>query len=133
MYYSGFYRDDGLNFSDSCNNDIELLLNALNNINPDIQFTYDVYCGGLVCHYLDLTIYLTIYGFITEVFSKDTDDHMYLFPGSQHAFYVWDGIIIGTALRIRSLCHDMFLEDNVRKYKSYLLQRDFYDTGTIIE
>ena len=49
LYYAGFYRDDGINVGLSTYDEVEHLLNALNSLLPEINFTLDIYSGGLSC------------------------------------------------------------------------------------
>ena len=56
---------------------------------------------------------------------KPTDDHTYLSPLSNHPKYQYKGIVIGVAMRVRSITDDIFLHKHVLNYKAYLIKRGY--------
>ena len=64
-------------------------------------------------------------GILTEIYAKPTDDHTYLSPESNHPHYQYKGIVIGVAMRVRSITDDEFLNKHVLNYKAYLIKRGY--------
>ncbi len=59
-----------------------------------------------------------------DVHAKDTDTHCTLQPSSCHIEHCHRGNITSSAVRIRSICDDQFIDASMKKYKAYLIARD---------
>ena len=57
-----------------------------------------------------MRLYMSPRGILSEIYAKPTDDHTYLSPNSNHPHYQYKGIVIGVAMRVRSITDDEFLD-----------------------
>ena len=64
----------------------------------------------------------------TSMYSKDSDTHSYLLPGSCHPTHIFKNIPTGVMKRVRRNCSkDTVRDQTYQEYKTYLGQRDYED------
>ena len=118
------YRDDCfLLWSDSEDSLVDFLA-FLNSIKPSIQFTMK--CSSSQIEYLDVLVYVKDGILNTTVYSKPTDDHVYLHPSSNHPRHQIRAIPRGQAIRLKRIISD---EGELRKafaeYTQHFLDRGY--------
>ena len=122
MRYFGRYRDDCLALWAGPLEKLELSLMFLNSLEPNLQFTVEV--GGNELSFLDLKLTLKDNKIQTIVYSKLTDNLIYLQADSCHHLPSILGIQKGVALRLRRICStDEEYNNKSKEYKPYLLGR----------
>ena len=96
---------------------------------PTIKFT--LVSSPISLNVLDLTLNL-VNGFIqTDIYSKPTDNHIYLLRNSAHPAHVTRAIPYGVATRIRRNCStDETFSKRSAEYQSYLYNRG-YNPGLV--
>ena len=96
----------------------------INSLYPTIKFTLVSSPNSL--NVLDLTLNL-VDGFIeTDIYSKPTDNHIYLLRNSAHPAHVTRAIPYGVATRIRRNCStDEAFSKRSSEYKGYLYNRGY--------
>ena len=99
-----------------------------NRAHPSIQFTMDY---GRSVHYLDATLAIEDNGRISsDLFTKPTDSHQYLFPSSNHPPHVHDHLPYGLALRIRQIVSsDDRLRTRLAELRDFLLDRGYNEVA----
>ena len=77
-------------------------------------------------NFVDTTIYLQDGKLEFDVYSKATDSHLYLLPGSTHPKENIEKIPYGVALRLRRICSkDETFNKRSQEYKQYFVNRDY--------
>ena len=102
------FLDDGQIMWDTRLCDFSLILQRLNSLHPEIEFTSE--CDAFKLVYLNVTVLKTKTGFITEIFNKDTDSDTYLPWYSSHPRHCRENIPFNLARSVRALTDD---EDTV--------------------
>ena len=77
-------------------------------------------------NFSDTTIYLQDGKLEFDVYSKATDSHLYLLPGSIHPKENIEKIPYGVALRLRRICSkEETFDKRSQEYKQYFVNRDY--------
>ena len=122
MKYFGRYRDDCLALWTGLLEKLELYLMFLSSIDSNLQFTMEV--GGNESCFWDLKLALKDYKIQTTVYSKPTDNHLYLQADSCHHLLSILGTQKEVGLSLRRICStDQEYNDESKEYKAYLLGR----------
>ena len=123
---SGRYIDDGLRIGSFNNDVVQWLINEINKIDPNVQFTYEYGdWGGKRIHFLDLYIIITSVGIITEMYYKPTQLFSYLSVKSAHPLITWLSVIKGIATNIRSHCNNGTINIHSRIQIALLYRRGY--------
>ena len=122
MRYFGQYRDDYLALWTSPLEKLELFLMFLNSIDSNLQFTIEVARNELC--FLDLKLTLKDYEIHTTVYSKPTDNHLYLKGDSCHHLPSILERQKGVASKLRRICSTD--EEFNNKSKEYAILQIFH-------
>eukprot|EP01083_Nonionella_stella_P052166 138494_1 len=129
----GRFRNDFGGLGTGSIDDLLKILDAMNVVAPEIQFTLDFsYTSNgkelqildtkwLVPQQYDAHHEIMRYKVGLDIHFKDTDTHRMLDPDNCHDQHTCRGNIISSAIRIRSIVDDEFLPATARKYKAYLI------------
>jgi len=102
----------------------ERLGEFMNSFHNTIKFTFD--WSSEQVNFLDVNVVLRNGIVSTDLYSKPTDKHQYLFHTSCHPNSCKKGIPFGQALRIRRICStNAFFEKRARELCNYLVQRGY--------
>ena len=111
--------------------DINIFLDLLNDLHPDINFTMEKGVAhtrfSVKLNFLDITIILHQDGRIeTDIYYKDTNTHDYLDYHSSHPKHVKDNIPFTLAKKIHVFCSDPVTEDNrLEELRQHLLKCNY--------
>ena len=99
-------------------------MGLMNSFHDTIKFTFD--WSHSQVNFLDVNVMLNNGVISTDLFSKPTDKHQYLFHTSCHPNSCKKGIPFGQALRIRRICstEDLF-EKRAKEFCGYLIKRGY--------
>ena len=118
------YRDDIFEVWTQGEDKLLEFTNFLNSLHPTIKFTL-VYSAQSL-NVLDLTLSLDGGLITTDVYSKPTDNHIYLDPLSSHPRHCVKAIPYGIATRIRRNCSSIVKFDKrSSEYQNYLTRRGY--------
>ena len=123
------YRDDIFDLWSQGPAKLNEFTDFINSLYPTIKFTLVSSPNSL--NVLDLTLNL-VNGFIqTDIYSKPTDNHIYLLRNSAHPAHVTRAIPYGVATRIRRNCStdEAFIKRS-SEYQGYLYNRG-YNPGLV--
>ena len=121
------YRDDGFMVWKGDLASLDILLLFLNSIDNSIQFTLK--SSKTELEYLDMLVYVKNNTIETTVFSKPTDDHLYLHPSSNHPKHVSKSIPFSIGIRLKRIVSEPNLLPKVfSEYKDYLISRGYNST-----
>ena len=96
----------------------------MNSFHDTIKFTFSR--SSEKVNFLDVTVVFNNGIVSTDVYSKPTDKHQYLFHTSCHPRSCKKGIPFGQALRIRRICSsNNFFEKRVSELSNYLVERGY--------
>ena len=96
----------------------------ISSLYPTIKFEL-VYSANSL-NILDLTLRL-IDGYINcDVYSKPTNDHLYLPYSSPHRLHSKKAIPYGVALRLKRNCSKKILKGRCDEYKTYLIRQNYH-------
>ena len=96
----------------------------MDNFYETIKFTFD--WSYTEVNFLDVTVKLQNGVVSTDLYSKPTDKHQYLFYTSCHPNSCKKGIPFGQALRLRRICsQDTLFEKRAKELTSYLVERGY--------
>ena len=102
----------------------ERLGEFMNSFHNTIKFTFD--WSSEQVNFLDVNVVLRNGIVSTDLYSKPTDKHQYLFHTSCHPNSCKKGIPFEQALRIRRICStNAFFEKRARELCNYLVQRGY--------
>ena len=94
----------------------------INNFHDRIKFTFD--CSSNQVPFLDVMVYLDDHTITTNLFSKPTDAHDYLYPTSCHHPHIFRSIVYSQALRIKRICSkDSDCNEQLETLKSHFLYK----------
>ena len=79
-----------------------MILEALDNFLPNIQFTYDLLKKRVA--FLDLNVSLENGSVTSCAQIKSTDCHQYLHCSSSHPYHIKNSITYSQALRLSNIC-----------------------------
>ena len=118
------YRDDIFDLWQQGPTALNSFTEYINSLYPTINFEL-VYSENKL-NVLDVTLHL-VDGFIqTDVYSKPTDNHLYLPPSSAHPKHVFKAIPFGVASRLRRNCsEENFLTKRLEEYRGYLVDQGY--------
>ena len=118
------YRDDIFDLWTQGPAKLNEFTQFINALYPTIKFTLVSPPNSL--NVLDLTLNL-VNGFIqTDIYSKPTDNHIYLLQNSEHPAHVTRAIPYGVATRIRRNCStDEAFSKRSAEYQGYLYNRAY--------
>ena len=118
------YRDDIFDLWLQGKTKLLDFIDFINSLHPTIKFTSEYSETSL--NVLDITLRL-VNGFIqTDIYSKPTDNHIYLDPASAHPKHVAKAIPKGVAIRIKRNCStDNALAARNEEYQTYLVNRGY--------
>ena len=129
---SGRYIDDGLRIGNFNYETVKWLINEINKIDKNVQFTFEFGdWGGKRIHFLDLYIIITPVGIITEMYYKPTQLFSYLSVKSAHPIITWLSVIKGIATNIRSHCNNGTINIHSR-IQVALLYRQGYNYSQLV-
>lgn len=120
----GRLRDDVYMCWSGTEEELKIFMNWLNNIHPNLTFTYTYSSEGV--EFLDLFVY-SVDNFIhTKLFSKASDTHCYLIPTSCHKSHVLKNIPYSVARRVRqNNSEDSNFCEQSDIFKEYLKTRGY--------
>ena len=96
----------------------------MNSFHNTIKFTFS--WSSQEVNFLDVNVVLRNGIVSTDLYSKPTDKHQYLFHTSCHPNSCKKGIPFGQALRIRRICStNAFFEKRARELCNYLVERGY--------
>ena len=122
MKYFGRYRDDCLALWTGLLEKLELFLMFLCSIDSSLQFTIEV--GGNESCFSDLKLALKDNKIQRTVYSKPTDNHLYLQADACHHLLSILGTQKEVGLSLRRISStDQEYNDKSKEYKAYLLGR----------
>ena len=118
------YRDDIFDLWTQGPVKLNELTDFINSLYPTIKFT--LVASPISLNVLDLTLNL-VNGFVqTDIYSKPTDNHIYLLRNSAHPAHVTRAIPYGVATRIRRNCStDEMFSERSSEYEGYLYNRGY--------
>ena len=119
------YRDDIFDLWMQGLSQLNSFTEYINSLYPTIKFGL-VFSENKLNMILDITLHL-IDGFIrTDVYSKPTDNHLYLSPSSSHPKHVFKAIPFWVASRLRRNCSvDNVFTKRLEEYKGYLVDQRY--------
>ena len=103
---------------------LKVFMEYMNSFHRTIKFTFD--WSYKQVNFLDVNVLLDNGVISTDLYSKPTDKHQYLFHTSCHPNSCKKGIPFGQALRIRRICSkDAFFEKRAGELCGYLVRRGY--------
>ena len=118
------YRDDIFDLWTQGTTKLDEFTAFINSLYPTIKFT--IVSSEVSLNVLDLTLSLVNTFNETDIYSKPTDDHMYLLRGSAHPTHCTKAIPFGVATRIRINCStDQKFEQRSKEYQNYRVSRPY--------
>ena len=125
------YRDDCFLIWEGNEESLETFLSFLNSVKPEIKFTMKF--SNSQIEYLDILVYIKDGILETTVYSKPTDDHVYLHPRSNHPRHQIRAIPRGQAIRLkRIISNENDLFKAFSDYKQHFIDRG-YDESLVKE
>ena len=116
------YRDDVFDLWQQDLHAVHQFTDYINSLYPTIEF--ELVFSERELHALDLTLYLIDRFIKTDVYSKPTDNHLYLPPSSCHPKHVFKAIPFGVATRLKRNCsEEIFLAERTAEYRGYLVNQ----------
>ena len=118
------YRDDIFDLWTQGTTKLNEFTEFINSLYPTIKFT--IVSSEISLNVLDLTLFL-VDGFIqTDIYSKPTDQHIYLLHNSAHPSHN-KAIPFGVATRVRRNCSTLErFEERSKEYQNYLVDRGYH-------
>ena len=118
------YRDDIFDLWTQGHSKLNAFTRFINSLYPTSKIT--VVSSETSLNVLDLTLNL-VDGFIhTDIYSKPTDNHIYLLRNSAHPAHCTKAIPFGVATRVRRNCSTPeTFEKRSREYQEYLINRGY--------
>ena len=117
------YRDDIFDLWTQGQSKLIEFTEFINSLYPTIKFTL-VYSPTSL-NVLDLTLNL-VEGYIqTDIYSKPTDNHIYLLRNSAHPAHCTKAIPFGVATRVKRNCSPESFEKRSIEYQNYLINRGY--------
>ena len=103
---------------------LNTFVNYLNNLHPTIKFTSNHSFTNIP--FLDVMVSLKDGLIETDLYTKPTDKHQYLFSSSCHPHHTKKGIPFGLALRLRRICStDNTFYFRTKELTSFLIKRGY--------
>ena len=98
--------------------------NMLGIVDPSIQFEQTI--SNTNIPFLDVNIIFENSRLTTELYSKPTDKHQYVYYSSCHPKHTKTGLPYSLALRLRRICsNETLFQKRIEEMQSHLLQRGY--------
>ena len=118
------YTDDTLMISTEGANTFNQFLNHCNSLNPSIQFEQTV--SNTNIPYFDVNIILENSRLTTDLYSRPTDRHQYLYYTSCHPRHMKTSLPYSLALRLRRICsNETLFQKRIKEMHTHLPQRGY--------